>query len=65
VHTYDGAPLDPEHGEQARLLVPNLCFWKPAKWVRELRFMATEESGFWECYGYHTYGDPWRDFRGP
>src|SRR5262245_58723022 len=26
VHTYEGAPLDPEHGGPARLLVPHLYF---------------------------------------
>ena len=34
VHTYDGEPLDPEHGGPARLVVPHLYFWKSAKWVR-------------------------------
>jgi DMSO/TMAO reductase YedYZ molybdopterin-dependent catalytic subunit len=28
---YAGAPLDPEHGGPARLLVPHLYFWKSAK----------------------------------
>ena len=35
-YEYDGAPLDPEHGDPARLLVPHLYFWKSAKWVRGL-----------------------------
>jgi DMSO/TMAO reductase YedYZ molybdopterin-dependent catalytic subunit len=30
---YDGAPLTPEHGGPARLLVPHLYFWKSAKWI--------------------------------
>ena len=60
---YDGKPLDPEHGGPARLLVPHLYFWKSAKWVRELRFMATDRAGFWESAGYHMYGDPWREQR--
>jgi DMSO/TMAO reductase YedYZ molybdopterin-dependent catalytic subunit len=60
---YEGAPLDPEHGGPARLLVPHLYFWKSAKWVRELRFMDQDEAGFWESYGYHIYGDPWREQR--
>ena len=61
--TYDGKPLDPEHGGPARLLVPHLYFWKSAKWVRELRFMAADRAGFWEAVGYHMYGDPWREQR--
>jgi len=60
---YDGQPLDPEHGGPARLLVPHLYFWKSAKWVRELRFMPSDQPGFWEAVGYHIYGDPWREQR--
>ena len=60
---FGGSPLAPEHGGPARLLVPHLYFWKSAKWVRGLRLMARDEPGFWEMYGYHTYGDPWREQR--
>lgn len=60
---YGGAPLAPEHGGPARLLVPHLYFWKSAKWLRELRFMETDAPGFWESLGYHNYGDPWREQR--
>ncbi len=60
---YDGEPLEPEHGGPARLLVPHLYFWKSAKWVRGLRFMESDEPGFWESYGYHMYGDPWKEQR--
>lgn len=60
---YDGAPLAPEHGGPARLLVPHLYFWKSAKWVRELRLMENDAAGFWESLGYHNYGDPWREQR--
>jgi DMSO/TMAO reductase YedYZ molybdopterin-dependent catalytic subunit len=60
---YDGKPLSAEHGGPARLLVPHLYFWKSAKWVRRLRFIAHNEPGFWESLGYHIYGDPWREQR--
>ncbi len=60
---YGGAPLDPEHGGPARLLVPHLYFWKSAKWVRGLELLDADEPGFWETYGYHMYGDPWREQR--
>jgi DMSO/TMAO reductase YedYZ molybdopterin-dependent catalytic subunit len=60
---YDGEPLDPEHGGPARLLVPHLYFWKSAKWVRGLTLRNDDEPGFWERYGYHNYGDPWREQR--
>jgi len=62
-YAYDGQPLEAEHGGPARLLVPHLYFWKSAKWVRGLRLMDHDEPGFWESYGYHTYGDPWREQR--
>ncbi len=63
VDTYDGAPLAPEHGGPARLLVPHLYFWKSAKWVRSLRLTRDDEPGFWEAIGYHNRGDPWREQR--
>jgi DMSO/TMAO reductase YedYZ molybdopterin-dependent catalytic subunit len=60
---YDGEPLEPEHGGPARLLVPHLYFWKSAKWVRGLELRDEDDPGFWETYGYHLYGDPWREQR--
>lgn len=63
VHEYEGAPLEPRHGGPARLLVPHLYFWKSAKWVRGLELRDRDEPGFWEHYGYHNYGDPWREQR--
>ena len=60
---YEGAPLPPEHGGPARLLVPHLYFWKSAKWVRGLRLLTHDQLGFWEELGYHERGDPWREQR--
>jgi DMSO/TMAO reductase YedYZ molybdopterin-dependent catalytic subunit len=62
-YEYAGEPLAAEHGGPARLLVPHLYFWKSAKWVRGLSVTETEEQGFWEGYGYHNYGDPWKEQR--
>jgi len=62
-HTYDDQPLSPAHGGPARLLVPDLYFWKSAKWVRGLTLLEADRPGFWESYGYHNYGDPWREQR--
>jgi DMSO/TMAO reductase YedYZ molybdopterin-dependent catalytic subunit len=62
-YEYAGAPLDREHGGPVRLLVPHLYFWKSAKWLRGLRFMDTDEPGFWESHGYHLRGDPWTEQR--
>jgi DMSO/TMAO reductase YedYZ molybdopterin-dependent catalytic subunit len=60
---FDGKPLPFEHGGPARLLVPHLYFWKSAKWVAGLRLLDHDEPGFWEQYGYHNHGDPWREER--
>jgi DMSO/TMAO reductase YedYZ molybdopterin-dependent catalytic subunit len=60
---YEGEPLSAEHGGPARLLVPHLYFWKSAKWVRGLELLDHDMPGFWENYGYHNYGDPWREQR--
>ncbi len=60
---HDGQPLTAEHGGPLRLLVPSLYFWKSAKWVRGLEFTAQEKPGFWETYGYHMHGDPWKEER--
>jgi len=60
---YEGQPLTPEHGYPVRLLVPKLYLWKSAKWVRGLEFMAEDQPGFWEQYGYHNHGDPWQEER--
>jgi DMSO/TMAO reductase YedYZ molybdopterin-dependent catalytic subunit len=60
---YGGSPIPTEHGGPARLLVPHLYFWKSAKWVAGLRLLAHDEPGFWENYGYHNHGDPWREER--
>ena len=60
---FDGKPIPPEHGGPARLVVPHLYFWKSAKWLRGIHFMTEDRPGFWEQYGYHMYGDPWKEQR--
>jgi len=61
--TYAGQPLAPEHGFPLRLFVPKRYFWKSAKWLRGLEFLAADSPGFWERYGYHNDGDPWQEER--
>ena len=63
VDTRNGEAISPEHGWPLRLFVPHLYFWKSAKWVRGLDLSDRDEPGFWERYGYHNYGDPWREQR--
>ena len=49
--------------EDRALFVPHLYFWKSAKWVAGLRLLDHDGPGFWEQYGYHNHGDPWREER--
>lgn len=69
---FDGEPLTPEHGFPLRgvvgaipdnneLMVP--YFWKGAKWLRGLMFMAEDRPGFWEQAGYHNEADVWLEQR--
>ncbi len=60
---YDGKPLTPEHGYPLRLVVPKKYFWKSAKWVRGIEFLAEDRLGFWEQAGYHNEADPWKEQR--
>ena len=60
---HDDGPLPAEHGGPVRLLVPHLYFWKSAKWLSGFTMMTSDEPGFWEGFGYHNYGDPWREER--
>jgi DMSO/TMAO reductase YedYZ molybdopterin-dependent catalytic subunit len=45
------------------LVVPDLYFWKSAKWLRGLHFSPFDYKGYWEKLGYHNYGDPWLEQR--
>ena len=60
---YNGQDLSPEHGWPLRLVVPSLYFWKSAKWVRGIELLSHDRPGFWESYGYHNRGDPWKEER--
>jgi DMSO/TMAO reductase YedYZ molybdopterin-dependent catalytic subunit len=60
---HDNEPLSPAHGYPVRLVVPRLYFWKSAKWVQAIDFGAEDQPGFWESYGYHNRGDPWKGQR--
>ena len=59
----NGQELTPEHGWPLRLVIPNLYFWKSAKWVWGLQFMNEDRLGFWEGRGYHHRGDVWQEER--
>ncbi len=69
---YNGQPITPEHGYPLRGVVgaipgrPDLSapyFWKGAKWLRGLEFLAQDVPGFWEQAGYHNNADVWKEER--
>jgi DMSO/TMAO reductase YedYZ molybdopterin-dependent catalytic subunit len=69
---YNGEPISPDHGYPLRGVVgfipgrPDLktpYFWKGAKWLRGLQFMAQDRPGFWEEAGYHNEADIWLEQR--
>ena len=61
--TWAGKPLSADHGGPVRAVVPKLYFWKSAKWVKRLEFVAEDRPGFWEVRGYHNEADPWKEER--
>lgn len=60
---HNGADLTPEHGAPVRVVVPSRYAWKSAKWLRGIELLAEDRPGFWESYGYHDNGDPWKEER--
>lgn len=60
---WQGQVLSVEHGATVRLVVPQLYFWKSAKWLRRIEFTEIDRPGFWEQRGYHNSGDPWLEQR--
>ena len=69
---FNGEPLTPDHGYPLRGVVGYVpsrngletpYFWKGAKWLRSLEFMARDRRGFWEQAGYHNRADVWKEER--
>lgn len=60
---WEGQELSREHGGPLRVIVPKLYFWKSAKWLKRIDFVAADKPGFWETRGYHNHGDPWTEER--
>ncbi len=60
---WEGEAIPRAHGGPMRLVVPHLYFWKSAKWLRRIEFIAEDRLGFWEERGYHRRGDPWEEER--
>lgn len=62
-HSWEGKPLTTEHGAPVRIVIPGWYFWKSAKWIKKIEFVAEDAAGFWEGRGYHNEGDPWKEER--
>ncbi|MCS6891012.1 MAG: sulfite oxidase-like oxidoreductase [Rhodovarius sp.] len=58
-----GEPLTRPHGGPVRAVIPHLYFWKSAKWLCRIEFLAEDRPGFWAVGGYHPGGDPWAEER--
>ncbi|MCL4257762.1 MAG: molybdopterin-dependent oxidoreductase [Anaerolineales bacterium] len=70
--TFNGQPLDPDHGLPLRGVVGYIrgredletpYLWKGAKWLRGLEFLAEDQLGFWEQAGYHNKANVWKEER--
>jgi DMSO/TMAO reductase YedYZ molybdopterin-dependent catalytic subunit len=62
-YKWEGQEIPREHGGPVRAIVPRFYFWKSAKWVKRIEFVAKDKPGFWEDRGYHNEGDPWKEQR--
>ncbi|MEZ4453838.1 MAG: molybdopterin-dependent oxidoreductase [Nannocystaceae bacterium] len=62
-HRLNGQSLARPHGAPVRAVVPSLYFWKSAKWLTGIKFVARDEPGYWETRGYHNHADPWLEER--
>jgi DMSO/TMAO reductase YedYZ molybdopterin-dependent catalytic subunit len=62
-HKHEGHALARPHGPPARAIVPDLYFWKSAKWLTGIRFVRKDQPGYWETRGYHNHADPWTEER--
>ncbi|MFX0046925.1 MAG: molybdopterin-dependent oxidoreductase [Candidatus Hermodarchaeota archaeon] len=61
--TYEGEPISEKHGGPVRPIIPNLYFYKSAKWVLRINFLKEDRLGYWERGGYSNKADPWKEQR--
>ena len=61
--TYEGEPIPEKHGGPVRPIIPNLYFYKSAKWVLRINFLKEDRLGYWERGGYSNKADPWKQQR--
>ena len=51
-HSLDDAPLPPEHGFPARVLIPGRYGMKQPKWLEDIELTGGEVTGYWEQQGW-------------
>lgn len=61
--TYEGLPINDKHGGPLRPIIPDLYFYKSAKWVIKIIFLKEDRLGYWEREGYSNKADPWKELR--
>lgn len=62
-HAHEGQALAHRNGAPVRAVIPQLYFWKSAKWLEGIRFVERDQPGYWEVRGYHNHADPWLEER--
>ncbi len=53
VHTMNGAPLRPEHGFPARMIVPGIYGMKHCKWITQIEVVTYNFQGYWQQEGWN------------
>ncbi|MFX1280506.1 MAG: molybdopterin-dependent oxidoreductase [Promethearchaeota archaeon] len=61
--TYEGEPINDKHGGPVRAIIPDLYFYKSAKWIIKITFLKEDRLGYWERAGYSNKADPWKQQR--
>lgn len=62
-YKWAGKDLEPKHGGPLRSVVSSIYAYKSVKWLVGLKFVKTDEPGYWEVRGYHNEADPWKEQR--
>ena len=62
-HSFSGEKLQKVHGGPVRVVIPDLYFYKSAKWIEAVKVTVRDEPGFWESQGYSNSADPWKEER--
>ncbi|MFW9873589.1 MAG: molybdopterin-dependent oxidoreductase [Candidatus Thorarchaeota archaeon] len=61
--TYEEEPINDKHGGPVRAIIPDLYFYKSAKWIIRITFLNEDRLGYWERASYSNKADPWKQQR--